>query len=380
MSWLRPGAAQRYWAGSEPFVLKSAIPTVTLSVRDRFADAVSRFRQMGSTFYGILSKGVLADEDILALADEAAPGQPSTHLLFGAVQFLLFEKPDAPLTRYYPSIADTPLNAHEAYPAFRAFCLENHARIAALLKTRTVQTTAVRRSAYLLPAMAQLAERLGTPFSIVEVGSSAGLLTLFDHYRYDFGNGVSVGPDGPLVSGFTYLGKKPAPARMPAIAERVGIDLNPVDPNDAVEVRWVDAVLPADLVEDRRQLRAALTYRAKTPLRVVQGDALKVLPDVLASLPDPVCVFHSHCLYQWPEAAKDAFEQLLAEASLTRDIYRIGIEHFSSAGPVAPRSVLGGPPLIHDIRLMTYRKGEVTTEILGHYDGWGRNGVWLAPS
>jgi len=42
-------------------VLKSAIPTVTLSVRDRFADAVSRFRQMGSTFYGILSEGALAD-------------------------------------------------------------------------------------------------------------------------------------------------------------------------------------------------------------------------------------------------------------------------------------------------------------------------------
>jgi len=359
-------------------VLKSAIPTVTLSVRDRFADAVSRFRQMGSSFYGILSKGVVADEDILALADEAAPGQPSTHLLFGAVQYLLFEQPDAPLARYYPSIADSPLDAHGAYPAFRAFCLEHRARIVELLKTRTVQTTVVRRAAYLLPAMAHVARSAGGPFSIVEVGSSAGLLTLFDHYRYDFGNGAVLGPDGPLVSGFTYLGNKPVPAEMPAIVERVGIDLNPVDPNDTVEVRWIDAVLPADLVQDRRQLRAALAYRAKTPLRVVQGDALKVLPDVLAGLPDPVCVFHSHCLYQWPAAAKDAFEHLLAEASRTRDIHRIGIEHFTSSGPEVPRSVLGGHPLIHDIRLMTYAQGEVTTEILGHYDGWGRNGVWLA--
>src|SRR6185437_5378280 len=180
------------------------------------------------------------------------------------------------------------------------------------------------------------------------------------------------------VSGFAYLGKKPVPSEMPAITERVGIDLNPVDPNDAAEVRWIDAVLPADLVEDRWQLRAALAYRAKTPLRVIQGDALREMPDVLAGLPDPVCVFHSHCLYQWPEAAKDAFEHVLAEASRTRDIYRIGIEHFTSSGPEMPRSVLGGHPLIHDIRLMTYRGGEVTTEILGHYDGWGRNGVWLA--
>jgi hypothetical protein len=187
-----------------------------------------------------------------------------------------------------------------------------------------------------------------------------------------------LGPDGPLVSGFTYLGKTPLPAKMPAITQRVGIDLNPVDPNDAAEVRWIDAVLPADLSEDRRQLRAALAYRARTPLRVVQGDALSVLPDVLAGLPDPVCVFHSHCLYQWPEAAKDAFEHLLADASRTRGIHRIGIEHFTGSGPEVPRFVLGGHPLIHDIRLMTYRGGEVTTEILGRYDGWGRNGVWLA--
>jgi hypothetical protein len=358
-------------------VLKSEITNATLSVSARFADAVSRFRQLGSPFYGILSEHVLADDEILALADEAAPGQPATHMLFGAVQYLLFEQPDAPLARYYASITDAPLDAHGAYPAFRAFCLEHRARIVELLKTRTVQTTVVRRVAYLLPAMAHLARLIGKPFSIVEVGCSAGLLTLFDHYRYDFGDGTEIGPDGPRVSGCAYLGKKPVPTSMPVVTQRIGIDLNPVDPTDAAEARWIDAVLPADLVEDRRQLRAALAYRAKTPLRVIQGDALHVLPDVLAGLPDPVCVFHSHCLYQWPEAAKDAFEHVLAEASRTRDIHRIGIEHFTSNGPEAPRSILGGHPLIHDIRLMTYARGEVTTEILGHYDGWGRNGVWL---
>jgi hypothetical protein len=360
-------------------VLKSSIPTVTLSVRDRFVDAISRFRQMGSTFYGILSEGCVADEEILALADEAAPGQPATHLLFGAVQFLLFEQPDVPLARYYPSIAEVSRDASGAYPAFRAFCLEHRTRIAELLRTRTVQTTVVRRAAYLLPAMAHVANRVGEAFSIVEVGSSAGLLTLFDHYRYDFGDGIMVGPDGPPVAGFNYLGTKPVPAWMPGIKDRVGIDLNPVDPRDEIEARWIDAVLPADLTEDRRQLRASLAYCAQTPLRVVAGDALKVLPDVLASLSDPICVFHSHCLYQWPEAAKDAFEQLMAEASRTRVLYRIGIEHFTSAVPTPPRAVLGGHPLIHDIRLMTYHRGEVTTEILGHYDGWGRNGVWLVP-
>jgi len=360
-------------------VLKSAIPTVSLSVRDRFIDATSRFRQMGSGFYATLSEGCVDDDEVLALASEAAPGQPATHLLFGAVQFLLFEQPDAALARYYPSIVDDPLDAGGAYPEFRAFCLANSERLAELLQTRMVQTTVVRRAAYLLPAMAHVARLADAPLSVVEVGSSAGLLTLFDHYRYDFGDGVAVGPaDGPLVSGFRYIGAQPpVPARMPEICARVGIDLNPVDPSDEAEARWIDAVLPADLVEDRKQLRAALAYRARTPLAVVAGDALKVLPGVLSDLEDPVCVFHSHCLYQWPEAAKDDFEQLLAEASRTRDIYRIGIEYFTGSDPTESRAVVGGHPLIHDIRLMTYRQGNVAVEILGHSDGWGRNGAWL---
>jgi hypothetical protein len=361
--------------------LKSAIPTVTLPVRERFADATSRFRQMGSSFYATLSEGCVGDKEILSLASEAAPGQPATHLLFGAVQFLLFEQPDAPLALYYPSITEKPFNADRAYPEFRAFCLSQRRRIVDLLKTRMVQTTVVRRAAYLLPAMAHVAKLAGAPLSIVEVGCSAGLLTLFDRYRYDFGDGIVIGePDGPLVSGFHYIGAKvPVPAHMPEIRERIGIDLNPIDPRDLAEVRWIDAVLPADLTEDRRQLRAALDYRASIPLRVVEGDALKVLPGVLSALSDPVCVFHSHCLYQWPEAAKDDFEQLLAQASYTRDIYRIGIEHFTSSEPAASRAVVAGHALIHDIRLMTYRKGDVRVEVLGHYDGWGRNGVWRAP-
>jgi hypothetical protein len=360
--------------------LKSSIPTVSLSPRDYFDDASSRFRQMGSSFYALLSRECRQDEDILALASEAAPGQPATHLLFGAVQFLLFEDPGVPLAAYYPSIAKAPLSEGEAFAEFRAFCLRHRERIALLMKTRIVQTTVVRRAAFLLPAMAHVAALVGAPLSIVEVGCSAGLLTLFDHYRYDFGDGVVIVElDGPLVSGFHYIGAKPPmPARMPEIRERIGIDLHPVDPRDLAEARWIDAVLPADLIEDRRQLRAALDYRARTPLQVVAGDALKALPGILSTLPDPVCVFHSHCLYQWPETAKDDFERVLVDASRTRDIYRIGIEYFTGSDPTISRAVAGGHPLIHDIRLMTYRKGDVHVEVLGHYDGWGRNGVWLA--
>ena len=46
-------------------MLKSAIPTVSLSVRDRFIDAISRFRQMGSAFYATLSEGCVDDDEVL---------------------------------------------------------------------------------------------------------------------------------------------------------------------------------------------------------------------------------------------------------------------------------------------------------------------------
>ena len=75
-------------------------------------------------------------------------------------------------------------------PAFAEFCETHAAAIAAIIEARVVSTNEVRRCALLLPAFARAAARLGEPLHLVEVGTSAGLKLLWDHYAYDGRHGA----------------------------------------------------------------------------------------------------------------------------------------------------------------------------------------------
>jgi hypothetical protein len=159
------------------------------------------------------------------------------------------------------------------------------------MNKRTVQFTAVGRAAFVLPAVAYVARTTGAPLSFIDIGCSAGLLTSFARYNYDYGSGPYVGGRGELtIDSFRFVGAPPAfLADVPKIERAVGVDLNPVDPADPKERRWIDALCPPDMIRERGQLRAALDYRARTTLPVLRADALQALPGLLATMPNPIC-------------------------------------------------------------------------------------------
>jgi hypothetical protein len=345
-----------------------------------FRWAIEHHRRSGSHAYADYASRILEDPDLLAIAAQAPPGQPPTHLLFGAVHDLLFDEPDTPLARTYASIHPD-AQAPASYELFRDYVLANRERLLAIMRSRTVQVTLVGRNGEALPAIAEVARRAGEPLCFVEVGCSAGITTLFDHYGYDYGTlGTLRGVAPVVVRGCRFEGTPPRiPERMPRVGRRIGIDLNPVDATDPAERRWIDALISPELVDDRRELRAALDYRARTPFELIRGDALRVLPELLPTLPDPVCIFHSHCLYQWSPEGRAAFDTLLREASRGRTLWRLGVEY-----PVdRPAAALQWPehpddlPLIDEITLVTYRDGDARSELLGRCDGWGRRAEWL---
>src|SRR5262245_54994732 len=104
---------------------------------------------------------------------------------------------DAPLAAYYPDLTAEPHPIAEAYPVFRAYCLQHAAEIRALVTTRRVQTNEVRRCAPLLPALQTVWERgARRPLALVEVGASAGLLLNWDRYAYEYQAG-----DGEQMAG-----------------------------------------------------------------------------------------------------------------------------------------------------------------------------------
>ncbi len=345
-----------------------------------FHGSVDRFKAMRAPLYAALAAGVAEDAELCAMAALAQPGQPPDHLLFSAAELVLTENPGDPLADYFPSLAVSAKSPDAAFANFRAFCLAYRAAIEALICTRTVQTTFLNRAGLIAPAARVIADRVGEPLSLIEIGCSAGLLTLFDHYQYDFGADGRFGDASrPLVAAPNFVGAgRPKPGPPPRVGARVGLDLNPVDVSDPFERRWIEALAPPDWKAQRAQLAAALEYRAKTSLRTIAGDAMLALPALLEEMPAPLVVMHSYCLYQWPAAAQIALHACLLQASAQRAIYRLGVDIITGWRPAELGAFDPASPRMFDIFLTTYAQGAAVTEVLGRCDPWGDSAEWLA--
>lgn len=355
--------------------MTTAIPV--MEPADYFALAVDRFRAMGAPLYAALSEAAAKDPLLCDIARRAQTGQPLDHLLFAAAEMVLADYPDHPLATLLRPAASPPPGLAQA---FHDFCAEHRTRIEELVASRTVQTTFVHRAALVAAGARIVADEVGEPLSLVEIGCSAGILTLFDHYEYDFGAAGRFGPAGRArVAPPPWVGdRRPKAGPPPRIGERVGLDLNPIDPSDPLERRWIVALAPADWVDERRQLSIALEHRAATPLRTIRGDAMASLPTLLPSLPDPILVFHSYCLYQWPYDAQLALDEALRAASRGRTIHRLAIDIVFGARPENLPSFDPTKERLFDMFITRYRDGATETRVLGSCDPWGKSAEWIA--
>lgn len=226
-----------------------------------------------SPLYRRLSAAVPDAPDVMALLLEAAPPQRLPMLLFAAV---------------HAEVLARGLDYPQDGPAFLAFCREYAGALRPTLRTRSTQTNEVGRCAYLRPCIAVAAD--GRPLALIEVGASAGLNLNLDRYAYDFGSGVTGGDaTSPLTIGTELRGGAP-PLALPEVGWRIGIDLSP-----APDADWLRACVFADQPERRVRLEAALAIAAEHPPELVQGDALELLPQVLARVPAGMqaVVFHT---------------------------------------------------------------------------------------
>lgn len=138
--------------------------------------------------------------------------------------------------------------------------------------------------------------------ALVEVGPSAGLNLLWDRYGYDYGAAGQWGDlDSPVrIESAVRAGNPPLPDETPPVASRVGIDLNPLDVTDPDDARWLRSLVWPEHDERHRVLANAIDAARRTPPDIREGDALELLPEVVAEIPDdrPVCVFDTQVRYQ----------------------------------------------------------------------------------
>jgi hypothetical protein len=237
-----------------------------------FARSEARGR---SPAYEALAEAVAADTGLVSFAAWLPPAKRQPNLLFAAARYLL----GAP-----PGLAD-----------LRDLVNGSRTELTEVITSRRTQTNEPARCATLLPALA----RLPQPLALIEVGASAGLTLLVDRYSYDYAGHRLAGrdPEAPTLR-CEPRGPVPLPARLPEVAWRAGLDLNPLDVNDADDVRWLSCLVWPGESDREERLAAALATARRDPPTVHRGDLLTDLPAVAAQAPAgaTLVVYHTSVL------------------------------------------------------------------------------------
>jgi len=237
-----------------------------------------------SAAYEALATLVAGDDTILRFLGTLPPAKRQPNLLFAAARYLLGTPPDI--------------------AALRALVGQDRAGLARVMLARRTQTNEPARCATLLPALAQLPP----PLALIEVGASAGLTLLLDRYSYDYGGHLIPGsdPDAPTLR-CVPRGPVPLPGRLPVIAWRAGLDLNPLDVTDDDDVHWLSCLVWPGEGDREERLAAAVAAARRDPPAIYRGDLLTDLPALAAQAPAgaTLVIFHSAVLaYVAPEGRR----------------------------------------------------------------------------
>lgn len=144
------------------------------------------------------------------------------------------------------------------------------------------QTNEVRRAAALIAGAHVAVRRFDLPIRLSELGASAGLNMMWDHYALELA-GERFGPDMPAIV-LTPDWQGPMPPRAhPRIEERAGVDLNPLRPQQNDDLTRLTAYIWPDQPGRIAMTRAAASV-ARAP--VARGDAIDWLGPRLHAAPE----------------------------------------------------------------------------------------------
>jgi hypothetical protein len=294
---------------------------------------VADARKIGSPLYARFGEGIRGDENLKALAARAKKGQPMGNMILGAVHFLLLRGADHPLRQHYPDLDGHPPEGEDPFPLLRDFVNQHRDAVTHLVETRVTNTNEVGRANILHAGFRALTKESAAPLHLVEIGPSAGLNMIWDRYgvRYlkDGVAGAVVNPGAALTMDCELRGDRTPPFDVtPNVAGRVGLELNPVNLANADDRDWLRALMWPDQVPRMRRLERAIELFAEEKPPIRAGNALDLLPEALAEIPQDrtACVYHTIAVYQFSTAMKETLEDILTVAGLRRPVWRLAFE------------------------------------------------------
>lgn len=310
-----------------------------------------RFRRHGNLMPpGLYRTLILAMADdweaggvVREICGEDAPSSAVVQLrLLGGLQRLVLTRQAPQLTMYYPNLGGTASPEHawaDVEPVLQAHVPELREAL-----ELAPQTNEPGRSVALLIGLFDVVRRSGlTSVRLLELGASAGLNLLVDHY-FVSGEGWSYGPADSVLRFPDSVHGRVDPIEFSVVSRR-GCDLSPVDPGTVDgRIRLTSFVWPHDLHRHER-LRAALQVATAHPVPVDAAGASEWLPAQLESpRPDGVLtvVWNSVTRQYWPREEIEAVQAILDAAAA-----RMPIAHIAMESPVSAadeRTVRGHRP------------------------------------
>jgi hypothetical protein len=294
-------------------------------VRSQIATRYRRFARFGaagrSPIYERITNAVADDAQILDWLAAMPEPKQQPNLLLGAVRFLY----------------GTPAEPDE----FVSLVHERWEDIAAVMTVRSTQTNEPARCATLLPVLAGLPQ----PLALLEVGASAGLCLLVDHYSYDY-DGTVIEPSAQsqvIAPRFQCHAspQTPLPERNVEVAWRAGLDRRPLALANNEDIRWLEALVwPGEEYRVPR-LRAAIEVARADPPPLVVGDLRRDLKRLAAEAPsDATLVVYHTAVLAYVREAED-------RAAFARSVGDVGGIWLANEGiesiPGAPSEPFGEP-------------------------------------
>ncbi|MGP7997508.1 MAG: DUF2332 domain-containing protein [Streptosporangiaceae bacterium] len=325
-----------------------------------------------SPLYAAICRSVADDPELLALAAAAPPSGQQPNVLLAAVHYLALSGRAGPLAEIYAGRADP----GPAPALFRDVCLAQRSAVSRMLATRHTQTNEPGRAALLAAGLAAAADQLGEPVGLLDAGCSAGLNLLIDQYRLDYGAAGRLGPAGSPVVISCALHGRPAPARLPVIAARLGLDRAPVDLTRADDARWLLACVWPDTGRLARTA-AAIDLARQHPPDVMPGDMVTDLDAALGTFDPalPVVVVTSSACWYLSVDQRHAFLAVLARRARRQRLAWLSVDTAGVVGPVpVPPAIAGAGPGASVMGLVTFGAGPPAGRALAVCHA---HGAWL---
>jgi hypothetical protein len=313
------------------------------------------FARGGSPLYARLAREHADDPLVAEIAADHKPRWEVPFRLFGGVHYLaLTGTVDDPWSRFGDVLA------------------EQREWLSRFVAEQPVQTNEVQRCWALLPAFLTVADE--RPLDLVELGPSAGLNLFWDRYGYRYGEMTWGRVDAELQLSGTTVGGPPADllAREATVRSRVGIDKTPIDVTDGDEALLLQAFVWADQRVRLERLRRAIELARRDPPRLVRGDYVDVLPEVLGGRdPDALTlVFNSATASYLPRHDRARLEASIVDAGTTGSLAWVSYEFVGDDDEL-------GDSFEEAFALEVRKWPDGRRELLARTDGHGNRLRWL---